>query len=101
MERRLAYMKQMEQEIEERISAMTEEERDALRMLVLACVRCYDKDTTDCAVLMFGTREMPINMKAVARLNCTEMEAAQLMNSTSEMFNYANTKDAPPKDMFN
>jgi hypothetical protein len=91
-------IKDMEREIEARVTAMTDNQRAHLRSLIYEFVRCYDKDSGDCAVVILGTGESIDN---VITMNCDSMEAAKLLVATNDFFGYLNTKDAPPKEMFN
>jgi hypothetical protein len=91
-------MDEIEKEIERRVSAMSENQREHLRSLIYEFVRCYDKDSNDCAVVILGTGESIDN---VVTMNCDSMEAARLLVATNDFFGYLNTKDAPPKEMFN
>ena len=91
-------MDEIEKEIDARVRAMSEDHREHLRSLIYEFVRCYDKDGKDCAVVILGTGESIDN---VVTMNCDPMEAAKLVNATVSFFGYINTKDAPPKEMFN
>lgn len=91
-------MDEIEKEIERRVNAMSENQREHLRSLIYEFVRCYDKDSNDCAVVILGTGESIDN---VVTMNCDSMEAARLLVATNDFFGYLNTKDAPPKEMFN
>lgn len=91
-------MDEIEKEIEERVNAMSENQREHLRSLIYEFVRCYDKGSKDCAVIIFGTGD---NIDNVVTMNCDSMEAAKLLEASNDFFGYLNTKDAPPKEMFN
>jgi hypothetical protein len=90
--------KEMERDIEARVSAMSENQRAHLRSLIYEFVRCYDKDNDDCAVIILGTGT---GIDNIITIDCDGMEAAQLMLGANDFFGYLNTKDAPPKEMFN
>ena len=92
------HIKEMEQDIERRITAMTPNQREHLRSLIYEFVRCYDKDGKDCAVVILGTGETIDN---IVTMNCDSMEATNLMLAANDFFGYLNTKDAPPREMFN
>ena len=91
-------IKDMEKEIERRVMAMSENQREHLRSLMYEFVRCYDKDGKDCAVIILGTGESIDN---IITMNCDHMEASNLMLGANDFFGYLNTKDAPPREMFN
>lgn len=91
-------MDEVEQEIERRISAMSEGQREHLRSLIYEFVKCYDKDGKDCAVVILGSED---GIDNVITMNCDSMEAAKLLVATNDFFGYLNIKDAPPKEMFN
>jgi len=91
-------MDEIEQEIERRVTAMTESQREHLRGLIYEFVRCYDKDGKDCAVVILGTGESIDN---IVTMNCDSMEATNLMLAANDFFGYLNTKGAPPREMFN
>lgn len=91
-------LKEMEKEIERRVNAMSPSQQEHLRSLIYEFVRCYDKDSNDCAVVILGTGD---SLDNVVTMNCDSMEAARLLVATNDFFGYLNTKDAPPKEMFN
>ncbi len=76
-------MDEIEKEIERRVSAMSENQREHLRSLIYEFVRCYDKDSNDCAVVILGTGESIDN---VVTMNCDSMEAARLLVATNDFF---------------
>jgi hypothetical protein len=91
-------IQEMEKEIEARVGAMTDNQRVHLRSLIYEFVRCYDKDGKDCAVVILGTGETIDN---IVTMNCDSMEATNLMLAANDFFGYLNTRDAPPREMFN
>jgi hypothetical protein len=91
-------IKDMEREIERRVMAMSDNQREHLRSLMYEFIRCYDKNEKDCAVVLFGTGTRIDN---IVTMNCDHMEASQLMLGANDFFGYLNTRDAPPKEMFN
>ena len=90
--------KQIEEEIERIVAKMSDLERMHLRSLLYAITKCYDKDTSDCAVIVLGS---DASIDSFISLNCTPMMAATLMEGANDFLGYLNTKDAPPKEMFN
>ena len=91
-------VKEMEQDIEQRVMAMTDNQREHLRSLIYEFVRCYDREGKDCAVVILGNGDSIDNIVTV---NCDSMEASNLMLAANDFFGYLNTRDAPPKEMFN
>ena len=89
---------EMEKEIERRVLAMSDTEREHLRSLMYEFIKCYDKDNKDCAVVILGTGESIDN---IITMNCDSMEASNLMLGANDFFGYLNTRGAPPKEMFN
>jgi hypothetical protein len=89
---------QQEHEIERIVAKMSDAERVHLRSVLYAITRCYDKDTSDCAVIVLGS---DASIDSFVSLNCTPMMAATLMEGANDFLGYLNTKDAPPKEMFN
>ena len=89
---------QQEAEMERIVAGLPDIERMHLRAIVYAIVRCYDTDNSDCAVLVLGS---DASIDSVASLNCDSMVAANLLQGANDFLGYVNTKDAPPKEMFN
>ena len=90
--------KEMEEEIERIVAGMPDIERMHLRSVIYAITKCYDKDTSDCAVIILGS---DASIDSYVSLNCDSMVAAQLLQGANDFLGYLNTKDAPPKEMFN
>ncbi len=90
--------RQIEEEIERIVAKMSDLERMHLRSLLYAITKCYDKDTSDCAVIILGS---DASIDSYVSLNCDSMVAAQLLHGANDFLGYLNTKDAPPKEMFN
>jgi len=90
--------KEQEVEIERIIAKLDDDERMHLRSVFYAITRCYDKDGTDAAVVIFGNTE---GVESFASLNCDSMLAARMMEGANDFLGYLNTKDAPPREMFN
>jgi hypothetical protein len=89
---------QQEAEMERIVAGLPDIERVHLRAILYAIVRCYDTDNSDCAVLVLGSDE---SLDSVASLNCNSMVAASLLQGANDFLGFVNTKDAPPKEMFN
>lgn len=90
--------KQLEEEIERIVAGMSDIERMHLRSVIYAITKCYDKDTSDCAVIVLGS---DASIDSYVSLNCDSMVAALLLKGADDFLGYLNTKDAPPKEMFN
>jgi len=88
----------MEQDtIEQRLTIMTEEEREHFKMVVLQLVRCYGDDP-DQAVLLIKSKG---EMAGLITMNVDDMEAAELLLEANDFFGYLNMAGAPPKEAFN
>lgn len=88
----------MEQDaIEQRLTIMTEEEREHFKMVVLQLVKCYGPDP-DQAVLLIKTNG---EMAGLITMNADDMEAAELLLEANDFFGYLNMAGAPPKEAFN
>ena len=88
----------MEQDtIEQRLTIMTEEEREHFKMVVLQLVRCYGDDP-DQAVLLIKSKG---EMAGLITMNADDMEAAELLLEANDFFGYLNMAGAPPKEAFN
>jgi hypothetical protein len=89
----------MEQtELEQRVAEMSDEEQEHFKMLIQKLVMCYGKGEAQ-AVVVLGRAEDAI--AGVVTLNCTNMEASQLMLAANDFFGFLNLRDAPAKEMFN
>ncbi len=91
-------MDEVEKEVERRVAAMTHQQRDHLRTIIYALVKCYDEYSADCAVVMLGTSD---GLNDVLTLNCDPMHAANMLLATNDLFEFINTRGAPPKEKFN
>lgn len=88
----------MEQDaIEQRLTIMTEEEREHFKMVVLQLVKCYGPDP-DQAVLLIKTNG---EMAGLITMNADDMEAMELLLEANDFFGYLNMAGAPPKEAFN
>lgn len=88
----------MEQDtIEQRLTIMTEEEREHFKMVVLQLIRCYGDDP-DQAVLLIKSKG---EMAGLITMNADDMEAAELLLEANDFFGYLNMAGAPPKEAFN
>lgn len=90
--------KDMEKEIERIVGQLDDMAKLHLRAIIYDIVRCYEKTEDNCAVVVLGTSQ---GTEAAISINCDSMEAANLLLGANNFFGYLNTKDAPPKEMFN
>jgi hypothetical protein len=86
-------------DLERRVEQMSLEQREHLKALIYELVRCYEKDGKHCAVIICGTTDEGIDN--FLTMNCTNMEAGNLMLAANDFIGYLNAKDAPPKEKFN
>jgi len=87
-----------EEELEQRVEAMSDEEQHHFRLLVHKIVMCYGEGKAQ-GVFIIGRAEDKV--AGVVTLNCNEMEASQLMLAANDFFGFLNVLDAPPKENFN
>ena len=87
-----------EEELEQRVEAMSDEEQHHFRLLIHKLAMCYGKGNAQ-GVVIIGRAEDA--MAGVVTLNCNEMEASQLMLAANDFFGFLNVLDAPPKENFN
>lgn len=81
-----------------RVESLNEDEKEHFRNLIEALSRCYGKNAAQ-GVVIISLPESPVN--EVVSLNCTDMEAHNLVKSIEDYFVFINTLDAPPKEQFN
>jgi len=91
-------MDEMNEEIAKRIDAMPEDLKEHLKHIIYNLIRCYGDDNDEKAIVIFGDAD---SMRDVVSVNCNKMEVSNLLLAVNEVFEYLNTKDAPPKEMFN
>jgi hypothetical protein len=87
-----------EEELEQRVEAMSDEEQHHFRLLIHKIVMCYGQGKAQ-GVFIIGRAEDQV--AGVVTLNCNEMEASQLMLAANDFFGFLNVLDAPPKENFN
>ena len=87
-----------EEELEQRVEAMSEDEQHHFRLLIHKIVMCYGQGKAQ-GVFIIGRAEDQV--AGVVTLNCNEMEASQLMLAANDFFGFLNVLDAPPKENFN
>lgn len=87
-----------QEELEERVEAMTDMEQAHFKTLIMKLVLCYGDSPLQAVVVMGSAAKQ---VAGVMTVNCDEMDAAQLLQATSTFFESVNMADAPPKEMFN
>jgi hypothetical protein len=87
-----------EEELEQRVEAMSDAEQHHFRLLIHKIVMCYGEGKAQ-GVFIIGRAEDQV--AGVVTLNCNEMEASQLMLAANDFFGFLNVLDAPPKENFN
>ena len=87
-----------EEELEQRVEAMSDEEQHHFRLLIHKIVMCYGEGKAQ-GVFIIGRAEDKV--AGVVTLNCNEMEASQLMLAANDFFGFLNVLGAPPKENFN
>lgn len=81
-----------------RLEEMSEEDREHFKNLIEVLSRCYGDKALQ-GVVIISHPSSPVN--EVMSLNCTDMEAHNLIKSVEDYFVFINTMDAPPKEQFN
>jgi hypothetical protein len=81
----------------EKLSGCSKEQRDHFAMLVLQLADCYGNDITSKAVVLINKNDVLSMFSAGAN----EMDAAEMVSKTHEVFMASVTADAPPKEMLN
>ena len=87
-----------QEELERRVTAMSDEEQAHFKLLIHKLVMCYGEGKAQ-GVVIIGRAED--EFAGVVTLNCNEMEASQLMLAANDFFGFLNLLDAPPKEHFN
>ncbi len=84
-------------EFAKRIDAMDDEDREHFRNVINALSYCYTQENTKGIVII----DNPSGVVDTITINCDDMEAYDMANSTTQYLEFLNTKDAPPKEQFN
>ena len=87
-----------DEELEQRVHAMSDDEQAHFKLLIHKLVMCYGEGKAQ-GVVIIGRAED--QLAGVVTLNCNEMEASQLMLAANDFFGFLNLMDAPPKENFN
>lgn len=85
-------------EMDEVLKDLTDEETSYLRLLISRLVTCFAKADSR-AVILFGNKTE--EHVSVCSVNCEEMAAANMLAHANDVMIFANTQDAPPKELFN
>ena len=80
-----------------RIDSMDTEDRDHFKNVIDSLSYVYVKDGMKALIII----EDANNMVETMTINCGDMEAYEIAQSTTQFFEFVNTKDAPPKEHFN
>jgi hypothetical protein len=91
-------MSEVTKDIERRLTLMSQSQREHLQVLVYEFIKCYDEENQNCAVVLFGTSE---GLGDVVTLGCDPMQTANMLLASNDLFEFINTRDAPPKEKFN
>jgi hypothetical protein len=87
------------EELNTRVSGMTEEDKQHFRMVLTLVLRCYGEGSENHALLIHSHPDSPA--AEFMTINCSDMEATEILNIVSSYMNFASTADAPPKEKFN
>lgn len=85
-------------EMARRVDAMTEEEQQHFKQIVMRVVLCFGKDAMQG---VFITSKPESETLGLFTINCEEMQAATMLLGANEYLGFLNMQDAPPKEMFN
>ena len=91
-------MRITQEDIEARVAAMTDAQKDHFKTLVYALLRCYAEDK-HAAVIVLG--DLTDETASVVTVNCNEMDAATLLLAADNFFTYIHMREAPPKEAMN
>ncbi len=84
-------------ELDMRIKAMDEGDREHFRKLILILSRCYANDGPRAVVSIDHNN----GLAETLTINCDDMEAYEVAMGALEYLEFVNVKDAPPKEKFN
>jgi len=86
-----------EQNLEARLALMNDNEKQHFKTVILELVKCYGPNAHQALILFNGSDKLG----GIVSLNCSEMDAAELLLEANDFFGYLNTIGAPPKEAFN
>jgi hypothetical protein len=85
-------------ELAKRVEAMTDEEQEHFKQLIMRVAMCFG----DAAMQgVFIASKEDSSTLGLFTINCTEIEAAKLMEGANDYIGFLNMRDAPPKEKFN
>jgi len=91
-------MNRLSREALARLATIDEDERRQLGYILTLLSDCYGKGAKGMAVLVF--RRSPEDL-GIMGVNTNDMEAADMIREAADVMNFALTRDAPAKEMFN
>ena len=92
-------MDKVEAELQSRIELMTDKEKKLFKEAILRMSLCFGDQPIQGMMIFIG--HIPLGAAEVLQFNCSDMDAVGILESATNYFNFLNTKDAPPKEMFN
>jgi hypothetical protein len=90
-------MKLDEKELERRVDAMSDEEKDHFKATIHVLAMCYGEDAHKAILIIKDASPL----SQVIHFNCDDMEATGIVHSASRYYDFINVADAPPKENFN
>jgi hypothetical protein len=91
-------MDKLSREALARLATIDEDERRQLGYILTLLSDCYGKGAKRMAVLVF--RRGPEDL-GIMGVNANDMDAADMVREAADVMNFALTRDAPAKEMFN
>ena len=85
-------------EMARRVDAMTDEEQQHFKQIIMRVVLCFGKDAMQG---VFITSKPTAATLGLFTINCEEMEAATMLLGANEYIGFLNMQDAPAKEKFN
>lgn len=85
------------EELDARIKAMDEDDKEHFRKLILVLSRCYFDDGPRAVI----TISHAAGFDETITINCDDMEAYEVATTTVQYLEFVNTQDAPPKEKMN
>ena len=80
-----------------RVDSMDDEDREHFKEVINALSYCYTHDSKKALIII----ESASGLCETITINCDDMEAYGLANSTAQYLHFVNTADAPPKEKYN
>ena len=85
-------------ELTARVEAMTDEEQEHFKQLVMRIAMCFGDDAMQGVFIASKEESSTLGLFTI---NCSEIEAAKLMEGANDYIGFLNMRDAPPKENFN